>query len=77
MPFPNISSRGGLVANNSTIIQNNLLRFNMSQDDVADLNNMLEAALEATSKGWEENRRKKNEHLEASRKESRCKKTPK
>ena len=45
----------------------------MFQDDVANLDSMLEVAIEATSQEREENKRKKKEDRLAARKESKTK----
>ena len=68
MSFPTISSRGGLADTNSTStkINNILLSFYITKDDVANLDNMVEAVVEATSQEREENKIKK----EASRKDN-------
>ena len=69
MSFPEISSRGGLATTNSTSINN--IRFGrcMGQDDVANLDSMVEAVVEAITQQREENKRKKKEEQEAFRKE--------
>ena len=64
MSFFEISSRGGLAATNSTsesVNKNILLSFNMTQDDVANLDDRVAAAVEASTQELEENRRKKQE----------------
>ena len=63
MFFFEISSRGGLAATNSTSesVKNILLSFNMTQDDVLNLDNRVAAAVEATIQEREDNRRKKQE----------------
>ena len=56
MPFDEISSRGGLVATNSTStnFKNKLLlSFNMTQDDVLNLDNRVVAVEIARSQGLE------------------------
>ena len=68
MSFPEIGIRSGIAATNSTSIQNISLSNFMSQDDVARLDSMIETAIEATSQETEENKTKKQEQLEASRK---------
>ena len=60
MSFPTISSRGGLAATNSTStkINNILLSFDITKDDVANLDNMVEAVVEASSQEREEKKKK-------------------
>ena len=70
MSVPEIGIRGGIAATNSTSIQNISLSNFMSQDDVARLDSMIETAIEATSQETEENKTKKQEQLEASRKKT-------
>ena len=68
MSFSEINSRGGIATTNSTRIQNILLSYHISQDDVANLVSMVEAAVEASSQEREDSKRNKHEKLEAFRK---------
>ena len=67
MSFPEISSRGGIATTNSISIQNILLSNHMSQDGVANLDSMVEAAIEASSQEREE----RNKTLNITRSTSR------
>ena len=70
MSFPEISSRYGITATDSTSIKNILLSFSISQDNIANLDSMVEAAVETTSQKMEENKKKKEQQIEASKKDS-------
>ena len=62
MSFFEISSRGGHAATNSTsesVNKNILLSFNMTQDDVLNLDKSVTEAVEACMQELEEDRRKK------------------
>ncbi len=73
MSFFEISSRGGHAATNSTsesVNKNILLSFNMTQDDVLNLDKSVTEAVEARTQELEENRRKKQEQAAALARES-------
>ena len=57
MSFSEISSRGGITTTNFTCIQNILLSNYMSQYDLANIDSMLQAAVDTTSKEREEKER--------------------
>ena len=76
MSFDEISSRGGFAATNSTSkeFKNKLLSsFNMTQDDVLNLDNRVVAAEMVKSQELEESRRKKAEASRMKTVESNCK----
>ena len=78
MSFDEISSRGGLAATNSTStnFKNKLLlSFNMTQDDVLNLDTRVAAAEMARSQELEESRRKKAEASRMKTVESNCKRS--
>ena len=65
MSFPEISSRGGLAATNSTseCVNKSLFGSFMSQDEVANLDSMVEVSVETATQERKENKRKNSKKL--------------